>query len=56
MGRKSDVEAARRERELSEERLAEVAPIAHTLHEIRQTNHVRPLLRKLIQESNSKEQ
>jgi hypothetical protein len=56
MRRTGDLEVARAERELSEERLAEVAPIARTLHEMRQDNHIRPMLRRLIQESDPKEQ
>lgn len=50
MRRKSEVEEARRERIKSEERLAEAQPVVVSLHEMREHNHIRPLLRQLINE------
>jgi len=50
--RKAAVEEARRERQISEQRLAAVAPLRVELHEMREENHIRPLLRRLIEESN----
>jgi hypothetical protein len=55
MGGSHDLEVARRERLKSEARLQEVEPVAVTLHEMRDSNHIRPLLRTLISRSNARE-
>lgn len=55
MGGSYALEVARREREKSESRFAETEEVAVSLHEMRETNHIRPLLRTLIARSNTKE-
>jgi hypothetical protein len=52
MGRTEGLEEARRERRISQDKRAEAESLGATLHDMRAENHIRPLLRQLIRESN----
>jgi hypothetical protein len=43
-----ELERARRERRISEERFKDTQPVAVSLHTMREENHVKPLIRALM--------
>jgi hypothetical protein len=50
--RKTGLEEAHREREISTAKRVEAEPLAVSLRDMRDENHIRPLLRTLIQGTN----
>jgi hypothetical protein len=49
MRRKTGLEEAHRERQISTQKRVEAEPLAVSLRDMREQNHIRPLLRTLIQ-------
>jgi hypothetical protein len=43
-----ELEEARRERRISEQRMRDTHPIAVSLHEMRRENHIKPLIKALV--------
>lgn len=53
MRRSKGLEEAHRERQVSIQKRVEAEPLAVSLRDMRDENHIRPLLRHLIQESHA---
>jgi hypothetical protein len=52
MRRSQELEEAHRERQVSKQKRVEAEPLAVSLRDMREQNHIRPLLRTLIQGTN----